>query len=209
MKMKKFTKITFLMILVLGLAFSQAQAATIYLANQSQAFVNDFSPITVENFEDQILNPGLTITSGWGGGTYNGVTYSGGSIVDGAWFDQVGSSSSTTFAHTAGFRAFGGFFNLAEPGGPGSNIAVTAIDFNNNSTYIGEIANTYVGGFWGFALDDKSKFEKVVFSKGTGTGVETYFSVDLRYAVPEPTTMVLFGLGLIGIAGIGRKKFIK
>jgi hypothetical protein len=28
-------------------------------------------------------------------------------------------------------------------------------------------------------------------------------------AMPEPATMLLFGTGLIGIAGIGRKKFKK
>ncbi len=29
------------------------------------------------------------------------------------------------------------------------------------------------------------------------------------YLIPEPTTMLLLGFGLVGIAGLGRKKFKK
>ncbi len=193
------------MILVLGLAFSQAQATTIYTNYAS--FKTAWTPLIDENFEDMILNGDLTISSDWGG-----------YIDTGIWYDQVGSGGNQTtftFNNSNGIDAFGGWFNLADillAGGPGSNIAVSAVDLNGTTYSLGEIANTYVDDFWGFDLDGTA-FDQVIFSKGTaGTAqaVETYYSIDIQYsAVPEPTTMVLFGIGLIGIAGIGRKKFIK
>jgi hypothetical protein len=35
------------------------------------------------------------------------------------------------------------------------------------------------------------------------------FKQDQLTVVPEPATMLLFGTGLIGLAGLGRKKFRK
>ncbi len=39
--------------------------------------------------------------------------------------------------------------------------------------------------------------------------VQPFFGTDGAFLVPEPATMILVGFGLIGLAGLGRKKFFR
>ncbi|MHC1725296.1 MAG: PEP-CTERM sorting domain-containing protein [Syntrophobacteraceae bacterium] len=186
---------TLVFLAALGMVFSlggAAQAITIY--NDYVSFVGAFPSPKVENFEDTVLNQGLSF-----------VSQHGATISDGVFKDVVGGSSDwkTTWSNSNGFTSFGGWFDLVHPGGPGQSITMEVWD-GTNWVYVDTIPNTASGEFWGFSTG--YTFYDVRLSKGNTSGVqETYWSVDLAYRqVPEPATLLLLGVGLLG-AGCYRK----
>ena len=59
--------------------------------------------------------------------------------------------------------------------------------------------------------DDPASFSKSSFSPSSGaaTPVVEIGGGPEASPVPEPTTLVLLGAGLVGLVGVGRKKFFK
>ena len=128
---------------------------------------------SLEDFNDASLNPGLSVVS-----TYPGYIDSG----KGVWWDRLvysdGDATTTTWEFAQPIYAFGGTWNLADPGGPGSNIEVL---INGSWLTIGVIDNCYENVFWGFVTD--LSFTKVrLRGYNKEGGCETYELDDLVYA---------------------------
>jgi hypothetical protein len=189
-------------ILGLILSFSTiANAGLIYFDNQAEWEAAVLAAST-ETFDDAILLPGLTINS-------SSPSFS---IGSGKMYDRLTpTGQSTVFSFDSSIQAFGGLWDLAGPGGVGLGILVT---LSNGDILSQEISNSITGGFWGFI--STISFNSIDLATGSQGGLAESYEVDSIYyasslasvaaTIPEPSTITIFGLALIGLASRRFKK---
>jgi len=192
----KHSAILVISIFITLLYTGQVSAVVISVFTDRTLWESAVGSFTTETFDDSLLNSGLNVYSQSGGGVrgglFNDVVFEGGFVGDTIW------------SFSSPILAFGGNWDL------GPNSAGTALEFglHGPSDTFGvpgrpDIINTYTGEFWGILAD--TPFDTVqIFSAGLGS--EHYSLDNLVYSktqIPEPNSLLLLILGLIGFVSFG------
>jgi len=140
-----------------------------------------------EDFDDYVLDSAITVVSD------NGRMSPGSSALgpDAVWWDRLVCPSSgettTTWLFATPIKAFGAYWDLAGPGGPGANIRM----YLNGQLVGDEIVNSANGSFWGVV---NGPFDTILLKSGSNcayASCETYEMDNMVYAIAnEPPVAV-------------------
>ena len=194
------------MILLFLLALALPMAA---FANNSVDFTNSGGSLSGTNSGLTLTGSALIAVNGLGGGLITGnlgtVSFStgalsGGTLQMGATF-AAGGSFSITGNGTGGIPngvIFNGSF-----AGPVTWTLVTLANGTNNYTLSGALTGTWMGGG---AVNGATVQLTINTGKGFFNGSTTISSGDTNIVVPEPGSLTLLGTGLVGLAGVIKRK---
>lgn len=128
------------------------------------------------------------------GALTSGSLQMGGTFAGGGWFTITGNGTNGIPNGTI----FSGTFS-----GPVTWTLVTLANGTHNYTLTGSISGSWMGGG---AVNGATVQLTINTGKGFFNGSTTISSGDTNIVVPEPGSLTLLGTGLIGLAGVLRRK---
>jgi len=195
------------MILLFLLALALPMAA---FANNSVDFTNSGGSLSGTNSGLTLTGSALIAANGLGGGLITGnlgtVSFSTGALMSGGTLQKggtfaAGGSFSITGNGTGGIPngvIFNGSF-----AGPVTWTLVTLANGTHNYTLSGALTGTWMGGG---AVNGATVQLTINTGKGFFNGSTTISSGDTNIVVPEPGSLTLLGTGLVGLAGVIKRK---
>jgi hypothetical protein len=193
--------------LVLSLFLASPVLATIVTytdVNSWTSAIQAYGPRITEGFDDAILVAGLTITGTNVQYPYLSTSAFAGRLV---LHDVVNESEPvpTTFSMVPPVMGFGALWDLAGPGGQGTNITVVLNFWGGGSTTLTDWLPSTLSGQW-LGLISTDPISSFTFYEGTRPAVQETYEMELYKftvaRVPEPSLLLLLGAGFFGLAGL-------